>query len=93
MRMCLNVRGFCVRNEWAASAFAGTGAVIFVALSSASCVWDSQNVPTPTRPHIKDIVATNALCFPVIFTGSSPWEEIPVDIAAVLDGASVQLDH
>ncbi len=31
MRMCPNVRGFCLRNEWAASAFAGIGAVVFVA--------------------------------------------------------------
>ena len=31
MRMCPNVRGFCLSNEWAGSAFAGIGAVMFVA--------------------------------------------------------------
>ncbi len=31
MRISLSLRGFCVRNEWAASAFAGAGAVMFIA--------------------------------------------------------------
>ena len=31
MQISLNLRGFCVRNDWAASAFAGVGAVLFIA--------------------------------------------------------------
>ncbi len=31
MGIGLSVRGFCVRNEWAASAFAGAGAILFIA--------------------------------------------------------------
>ncbi len=31
MRISLNLRGFCIRNDWAASAFAGSGAVLFIA--------------------------------------------------------------
>ncbi len=26
-----NLRGFCIKNDWAASAFAGSGAVLFIA--------------------------------------------------------------
>ena len=30
MQISLNLRGFCVRNDWAASAFAGAGAALFI---------------------------------------------------------------
>ncbi len=31
MHMGLYLRGFCIKNDWAASAFAGFGAVLFIA--------------------------------------------------------------
>ena len=31
MHIDLNIRGFCLKNDWAASAFAGLGAMLFIA--------------------------------------------------------------
>ncbi len=58
MQISLNLRGFCIRNDWAASAFAGLGAVLFIAT-----LWTVSEFYALINVWIMQDVLSNGLLF------------------------------